>query len=101
MRFLKRIASSGGALDLQLPGQPQAGRCLPAAHGGNALPKHISSRARRKAARPEPHTLTESQQLMILGGIIRDQFQKSEAVLRLQEKLLTGTARQFWREGGK
>jgi len=38
---------------------------------------------------------------MILGGIIRDQFQKSEAVLRLQEKLLTGTARQFWREGGK
>jgi len=48
-----------------------------------------------------PHTLTEPQQRMILGGIIRDQLQKSEAVQRFQGKLLTGTARQFWRDGGK
>ncbi len=48
-----------------------------------------------------PHTLTDAQQRMILGGIIHREFKKAEAALRLQGKLLTGAARQFWREGGK
>jgi hypothetical protein len=48
-----------------------------------------------------PHTLTDAQQRMILGGIIHRDFKKAEAALRLQGKLVTGAARQFWRDGGK
>jgi hypothetical protein len=38
---------------------------------------------------------------MILGSVIHTKLKKAEAVLRLQEKLLTGMARQFWKDGGK
>lgn len=48
-----------------------------------------------------PHTLTDAQQRMIVGGVIHTKFKKSEAALRLQGKLITGAARQFWRDGGK
>jgi DNA sulfur modification protein DndE len=48
-----------------------------------------------------PHTLTDAEQRMILGGAIHQKFKKAEAALRLQGKLLTGTARQFWKDGGK
>ncbi len=48
-----------------------------------------------------PHTLTDAEQRIILGGIIHQKFKKSEAALRLQGKLLTGMARQFWKDGGK
>jgi len=48
-----------------------------------------------------PHTLTDAQQRMILGGVIHQKFKKAEAALRLQGKLITGAARQFWRDGGK
>jgi len=48
-----------------------------------------------------PHTLTDAQQRMILGGVIHQKFKKAEAALRLQGKLIPGTARQFWRDGGK
>jgi hypothetical protein len=48
-----------------------------------------------------PHTLTDSQQRMILGSVFHTKLKKAEAALRLHGKLLTGMARQFWREGGK
>jgi DNA sulfur modification protein DndE len=48
-----------------------------------------------------PHTLTDAQQRMILGGVIHTKFKKAEAALRLQGKLITGAARQFWRDAGK
>jgi DNA sulfur modification protein DndE len=48
-----------------------------------------------------PHTLTDSQQRTILGSVLHTKLKKTEAALRLQGKLLTGMARQFWREGGK
>ena len=48
-----------------------------------------------------PHTLTDAQQRMILGGVIHTKFKKAEAALRLQGKLVTSAARQFWRDGGK
>lgn len=48
-----------------------------------------------------PHTLTEAQQRMILGGVIHTRLKKSETALRLQGKLQTGMARQFWKDGGK
>jgi len=48
-----------------------------------------------------PHTLTDPEQRMILGGVIHQKFKKAEAALRLQGKLLTGMARQFWKDGGK
>lgn len=48
-----------------------------------------------------PHTLTDTQQRMILGGIIHQKFKKAEAALRLQGKLTVGGARQFWRDQGK
>jgi hypothetical protein len=48
-----------------------------------------------------PHALTDGQQRMILGSVIHTKLKKAEAVLRLQEKLLTGMARQFWKDGGK
>lgn len=48
-----------------------------------------------------PHTLKESEQKKILGGVIHRELKKAEAALRLQGKLVTGGARQFWRDGGK
>lgn len=38
---------------------------------------------------------------MILGGIVYHKLKKVEAALRLQGKLQTGVARQFWKDGGK
>lgn len=48
-----------------------------------------------------PQTLSDSEQKMILGGVIHQKFKKAEAALRFQGKLMTGSARQFWRDGGK
>ena len=48
-----------------------------------------------------PQTLTDAQQKTILGGVIRKKFKNAEAALRLQGKLITGMARQFWKDGGK
>ncbi len=48
-----------------------------------------------------PHTLSDSDQKLILGGVIHTKFKKGEAVLRLQGKLITGAGRQFWRDGGR
>ncbi len=48
-----------------------------------------------------PHTLSDAQQRMILGGVIHTKFKKAEAGIRLQGKLLTGMARQFWKDCGK
>lgn len=48
-----------------------------------------------------PHTLKDAEQRMILGGLIHQKFKKTEAALRLQGKLQTGMARQFWKDGGK
>jgi DNA sulfur modification protein DndE len=48
-----------------------------------------------------PHTLTDSDQRMILGGVIHQKFKKAEAALRLQGKLITSMARQFWKDNGK
>lgn len=48
-----------------------------------------------------PQTLTDTQQRMILGGVIHQKFRKGEAALRLQGKLITGMARQFKDDGGK
>jgi len=48
-----------------------------------------------------PHTLTDSQQRMILGGTVHTRLRKGDAALRLQGKLITGPARQFWKDGGR
>lgn len=48
-----------------------------------------------------PHTLGPADQKLILGGVVHQKFKKAEAALRLQGKLLTGVARQFWKDGGK
>jgi hypothetical protein len=48
-----------------------------------------------------PQTLSEADHKMILGSIIRQKFQKGEAAVRFQGKLITGSARQFWRDGGR
>jgi DNA sulphur modification protein DndE len=48
-----------------------------------------------------PQTLTEPQQKMILGGVVHTRFKKAEAALRLQGKVITGMARQFWKDGGR
>lgn len=48
-----------------------------------------------------PHTLTDSQQRLILGSAIHTKLKKTEAALRLHGRLLTGMARQFWKNGGK
>ncbi len=48
-----------------------------------------------------PQTLNDADQKMILGGVIHQKFDKGEAALRLQGKLTTGTARQFWKDGGR
>jgi hypothetical protein len=45
-----------------------------------------------------PQILSELEQKMILGGLVHQKFVKGEAALRLQGKLITGTARQFWRD---
>lgn len=48
-----------------------------------------------------PHTLADTQQRMILGGVIHRELKKAEAALRLQGKLIVGTSRQFWKDGGR
>ncbi|MBI2058413.1 MAG: ATP-binding protein [Nitrospirae bacterium] len=48
-----------------------------------------------------PHTLKDAEQRMILGGVVHQKLTKAEAALRLQGKLITGPARQFWRDGGR
>jgi DNA helicase HerA-like ATPase len=48
-----------------------------------------------------PHTLSPADQKLILGGVTHQKFKKAEAALRLQGKLIVGTARQFWKDGGK
>ena len=48
-----------------------------------------------------PQTLKDPEQRMILGGVIHQKFKKAEAALRLQGKLITGMARQFWRDAGE
>lgn len=47
-----------------------------------------------------PQTLTNSQQKVILGGVIHQTLTKGEATLRLGGKLSTGGARQYWRDSG-
>ncbi len=47
-----------------------------------------------------PHTLNDSDQKMILGRVIRVKLDKGEAALRLEGKLTSGVARQFWRDEG-
>jgi DNA sulfur modification protein DndE len=48
-----------------------------------------------------PQTLSPTDQKLILGGIVHQRLKKTEAALRLQGKLQTGMARQFWKDGGK
>jgi hypothetical protein len=48
-----------------------------------------------------PHTLSPTDQKLILGGVVHQKLKKAEAALRLQGKLHTGMARQFWKDGGK
>lgn len=48
-----------------------------------------------------PHALTASKQRKILGETIRREFQKAEAALRSQGNLVTGAARQFWKDSGR
>jgi hypothetical protein len=48
-----------------------------------------------------PQTLTDAQQHMILGTVVHQKLKKAEAALRLQGRLVTGMARQFWKDGGK
>jgi DNA sulfur modification protein DndE len=48
-----------------------------------------------------PQTLSPADQKLILGGTIHQKLKKAEAALRLQGKLQTGMARQFWKDGGK
>jgi len=47
-----------------------------------------------------PQTLTPADQKLILGGVIHQKFKKAEAALRLQGKIQTGMARQFWKDRG-
>jgi len=48
-----------------------------------------------------PHTMSPTDQKMLLGGVIHQKIKKTEAALRLQGRLHTGMARQFWKDGGK
>lgn len=48
-----------------------------------------------------PHTLSPPQQKKVFGGVLTRDLKKGEAALRLQGKLQSGAARQFWRDGGK
>ena len=47
-----------------------------------------------------PETLNESEQRQILGGVLHHPLKQGEAAVRLKNKLRTGQARQFWRDGG-
>ncbi len=47
-----------------------------------------------------PQSLSPTDQKLILGGTIHQKFKKAEAALRLQGRLQTGVARQFWKHGG-
>ncbi|HEX8236838.1 MAG TPA: DndE family protein [Abditibacteriaceae bacterium] len=48
-----------------------------------------------------PHTLNATEQKKILGGVVTKPLAKAEAALRINGKLETSGARQFWRDGGK
>lgn len=48
-----------------------------------------------------PQTLSSADQKSILGSAIHQKFKKAEAALRLQGKLHTGMARQYWKDGGR
>ena len=48
-----------------------------------------------------PHTLNDSEQRKILGGVIHRELKKAEAVLRLQGNLTVASARQFWKDKGR
>ena len=48
-----------------------------------------------------PHTLKDSEQRKVLGSVIRRELKKAEAALRLQGNLVTGAARQFWKDSRK
>lgn len=48
-----------------------------------------------------PQTLSENEQKKVLGQAMHKPLQKGEAVLRLSGKLLTGVARQLWRDNGR
>lgn len=48
-----------------------------------------------------PQTLAPSDQRQILGGTIQQKLRKGEAALRIQGKLTTGVARQFWKHRGQ
>ncbi len=47
-----------------------------------------------------PETLNAKEQRAILGAALPKSLEKAEAVLRLRGKTTTGSARQFWRDGG-
>lgn len=47
-----------------------------------------------------PHSLSPTEQKKVLGGVMARDLKKGEAALRLKGKLQTGTARQFWKDGG-
>lgn len=48
-----------------------------------------------------PETLSEALQRQILGGVLHHPLKQGEAAVRLHNKLRTGQARQFWKDGGK
>lgn len=48
-----------------------------------------------------PQTMNSTDQKMILGNVVSQRLKKAEAALRLQGKLQTGMARQFWKDGGR
>jgi hypothetical protein len=48
-----------------------------------------------------PHALSPAEQKLVLGGAIHQKLKKTEAALRLQGKLQTGLARQFWKDEGR
>ncbi len=48
-----------------------------------------------------PEALSETEQRQILGGVLHHPLKQGEAAVRLHNKLRTGQARQFWKDGGK
>jgi hypothetical protein len=49
-----------------------------------------------------PQTLSPADQKNVMGNLIQQKFKKAEAALCNRGKLQsTGTARQFWKDGGK
>lgn len=48
-----------------------------------------------------PNTLSATEQRKILGGTVHGDLMKAEGMLRLQGRLTKGSARQFWRDGGR